>query len=149
MIIRKLKNKDVKEVIKLCLEVWPDLTKKELENHFKKKIRNKDNEGFVAIDNKKIIGFIGFSKRYFRDSDYLEWVFVDKNYRGRGIAETLIKKFEQDARRRKSRRIFSTTIKKNKAAMKMHKKLGYQQAGYVWNLWEEGDKEIIFSKKLG
>jgi hypothetical protein len=31
----------------------------------------------------------------------------------------------------------------------MHKKLGFSQAGYVWNLWEEGDKELFFSKKVG
>lgn len=147
--IRRFEKKDVKEVIKLCHGVWPDLTISELKKYFAKKIRNHDNNGFVVIDNNKIVGFIGFSKSYFRDSDYLDWVFVDKKYRSKGIAEKLVKEFEKDAKKRKTRRIFSTTIKKNKPALNMHKKLGYKKVGHVWHIWEEGDKEIFFSKKLG
>jgi len=148
MKIREVTSKDIPKVIKLCHEVWPDLTINELKRKFSRKIRNKDNNGFVAIDNNKIVGFIGFSKGYFNKSDFLDWVFVNKNYRGKGIAEELIKEFEKDAKRRKVKRVFSTTVKKNRPAMKMHKKLGYEQVGYVWHIWEEGDKEIFFSKEL-
>ncbi len=146
--IRRFEKKDVKEVIRLCHSIWSDLTINELKKHFAKKIRNNDNNGFVAIDDNKIIGFIGFSKGYFNGADYLDWVFVDKKYRKIGIAEKLIKEFEKDAKKRKVRRIFSTTIRKNKSAINMHKKLGYKKVGYVWHLWEEGDKEIFYSKKL-
>ncbi len=147
--IRRFEKKDVKKVIRLCHNVWHDLTISELKKHFAKKIRNHDNNGFVAIDNNKIVGFIGFSKGYFNKSDFLDWVFVDKKYRKSGIAEKLVKEFEKDAKKRRVKRVFSTTIMKNKPAINMHKKLGYKRAGYVWNLWEEGDKEIFFSKKLG
>jgi GNAT superfamily N-acetyltransferase len=149
MIIKNFEKKDIEKVIRLCHSVWPDLTIIELKKHFAKKIRKQDNNGFVAIEDNKIVGFIGFSEGYFRDSDYLDWVFVDKEYRGKGIAERLIKEFEKDAKKRGVKRIFSTTIRKNKPVMKMQKKLGYKRVGYVWNLWEEGDKEIFFSKKLG
>lgn len=158
MEIRHITLKDIPEIIKLYLGIWKDdkTNVKELKKYFLKKIKNK--EGFVALEENKIVGFIGFSKEYFKivcskrksfqDSDYLDWVFVDKNYRGKGIAETLIKKFEQDAKKRKVRRIFSTTILKNKPALNLHKRLGYKKEGYVWHIWKEGDKEIFFSKKI-
>lgn len=148
MKIRKLVQRDVPQVIKLLHEVWPDLTISHLKKHFSKKERAKDNNGFVAVDNNKIIGFIGFSIGYFNDSDFLDWIVVEKDHRGKGIAEILIREFEKDAKKRKVKRIFSTTILKNKPAMNMHKKLGYNQVGYVWHIWEEGDKEIFFSKRL-
>ena len=148
MKIRKFEKKDIMEVIRLCHSVWPDMTINKLKGHFAKKEKNHDNNGFVAIEDNKIVGFIGFSIGYFNDSDYLDWVFIDKKYRGIGIAEKLIREFEKDAKKRKVKRVFSTTIMKNKPAMNMHKKFGYKRAGYVWNLWEEGDKEIFFSKRL-
>jgi GNAT superfamily N-acetyltransferase len=159
MKIRSVSLSDIPALTGLYLKIWEDefTDPRELKKYFLKKVKNK--EGFVAVEDNKLVGFIGFSKEYFRivcsrkrsfkDSDYLDWVFVHKDYRGKGIAEELIKKFEKNAKKRRVRRIYSTTIPKNKAAIKMHKKLGFSQAGYVWNLWEEGDKELFFSKKVG
>lgn len=158
MKIKLLTKKDISKAIELYLKVWKDKNTdiNELKKYFVKKVKN--NEGYIAVVENKIVGFIGFTKEYFKivcskrknylDSDYLDWVFIDKDHRGKGLAEALIKKFEQDAKIRKVRRIFSTTIPKNKPAIEMHKKLGYHQVGYVWNIWEEGEKELFFSKMI-
>ncbi len=149
MRIRRIKKRDFNSAFKLFFRVWPTKNASEIERVKKfliKAIKNK--EGFVAEEKGKIVGIIEFSKGYFKDSDYLDFVIIDKEYRKKGLAIDLIKAFEKDAKNRKVRRIFSCTIPKNMAALKLHKKLGYQYVGYIYHIWKEGDKEIFFSKKI-
>lgn len=146
MLIRLIKKQDILKATKLYGNIWPEDKFSRVKKYFQGKVKSK--EGFVAIENNKIVGILGFTKRYFKDSDYLDEVIVDKKYRKKGIASALVKKLELNAKKRKSRRIFSSTESKNKISLKFHKKLGYKKVGYVDHMWKENKKEIIFSKRL-
>lgn len=144
MKIRFMKKEDISRSTKLYYEIWPE--DKGIKKYFQEKVKKK--EGYVAIENKKIAGILAFTKIFFDEADYLDEVIVVKKFRNRGIASTLIKKFEENAKKRKSRRIFSSTEPTNKISIKMHKKLDYKRAGYIDDMWKEREKQIIFSKKL-
>ncbi len=146
MIIRRAKKEESKALTKLYCKIWPKEIPKRVKAYFSEKIKNK--EIFVVIENKQMIGIVSFTKAWWRGADYLDEVVVDERYRGKGIATKLIKTFEKDARKRKARRIFSSTQPSNKASIKMQQKLGYKRCGFVDDMFEEGQKEIIFSKKL-
>jgi ribosomal protein S18 acetylase RimI-like enzyme len=73
---------------------------------------------------------------------------VDKKYRRRGFATTLMKAYESQARKRHRRRIFSSVEPGRTASLKLHRKLGYKRCGFIDNLWEDGKRDLFFSKKL-
>ena len=144
--MRRAKKEESKELTKLYCKIWPKEIPKRVKAYFSEKIKNK--EIFIAVENQKITGVISFTKAWWRGADYLDEVVVDEKHRGKSIATKLIKIFEKDARKRKARRIFSSTQPSNKASIKMQQKLGYKRCGFVDSMFEEGQKEIIFSKKV-
>lgn len=146
MIIKKPKKSDAKELTRLYCSIWTKEIPKRVKDYFTNKIDNK--EIFIAVEKNVIVGIISFTKGWWRGADYIDEVVVDKYYRGKGIAKRLIIILEQDAKKRKVRRIFSSTQPSNKISIKMQQKLKYKKCGYIDNMFEEEKREIIFSKKI-
>ena len=146
MKIRFIKKEDVPKATNLYHSIWPEDEFSRIKKYFELQVKNK--EIFVAVEKKEIIGILGFSKRFFEKSDFLEEIIVHEKYRKKGIGKKLMKKFEADAKKRKTRRVFSSIEPKNKMSIKMHKKLGYKKSGHIKHIWKEGQKELILSKKL-
>jgi RimJ/RimL family protein N-acetyltransferase len=146
MKIRYLQEKDILKVMKLYDLVWPVESKRHLKAYYKNRMEQK--QGFVAVEKKEIIGVLTYSKVFYAGFPFIDAVIVDKEHRKKGVATTLIKKFEDFWKKKKARRVYSTVEPDNKASIKMNKALGWKKIGYWEHVWNENEKEIIFSKKL-
>lgn len=146
MIVRGLKKGDFEPVIKLWLDFFIEDTKDIVKSYLEKKYTR--GEFLVAVEGGKIIGFIGFSKDVFYESDYIESIVVNKKFRRSGVAQLLIEEFEKQAIENGRRRVFSSVEPQNRIAVQMHKSLGYEECGYVDHLWDENKRDLFFTKKL-
>ena len=145
MIIRKGKKADFKAIAKLWLSFFtdtPDVPDAYSARHAKR------GELLVAVEGNNVIGFLEFSKNHFFESDYIEAVIVNEQFRGKGVAASLLQECERQAKERGCRRIFSSVEPWNAAALQMHQRLGYKKCGYVDHIWGEGKRDLFFSKKL-
>lgn len=85
-------------------------------------------EGIVAFDDVTMIAYALFYKSFasFRGQRgvYLEDIFIDKNYRGQGIGETMLKKIAQTAKSQGAERIDFQVLDWNAPAIRFYEKLG-------------------------
>ncbi|MGB7208900.1 MAG: GNAT family N-acetyltransferase [Pyrinomonadaceae bacterium] len=85
-------------------------------------------QGIVALDDGEIIAYALFYKSFasFRGQQgfYLEDIFIDKNYRGLGIGETLLKNIAQSAKSQGAERIDFQVLDWNASAISFYEKLG-------------------------
>lgn len=79
---------------------------------------------FVAQDNKKIIGLIKLKIN--GGVAYLSELIISEKYRGRGIGNLLIHKFEDYAKKKECHIIYLETSEKHKEALKFYKKNNYK-----------------------
>ena len=147
MEIRKGTRKDFPEITRMWLEFFPEDTAKVAREYLEERLGR--GEILVMDSDGTVAGFLTFSKNYFFNSDYNQFVMVNGKFHRKGIATALMKEFESQAGRRKCRRVFSSSEPWNKASISMHRKLGYARCGYIDNMWGEGKRDLFFSKKLG
>ncbi len=85
-------------------------------------------QGIVALDDGEIIAYALFYKSFasFRGQQgfYLEDIFIDKNYRGLGIGETMLKNIAQTAKSQGAERIDFQVLDWNAPAISFYEKLG-------------------------
>jgi len=147
MKIRKGKKKDLAEIAKMWLKSFPKGNTPKIAKEYLNE-RLERNEILVALEGSKVIGFLTFSKNYFLNSDFSQFLAVNEEFHNKGIGTSLMKEFEKQAIKRKCRRVFSSVEPWNKNALRFHKKLGYERCGYVDNTWKEGSRDLFLSKKL-
>ena len=86
----------------------------------------KIGEGYVALIDDKIVGFIIAIKEYYNEGAgfVIEELAIDSNYQKQGIGKKLMEKMESKAKNAKAKYIYLTTSK-NAPAFKFYKKMGY------------------------
>jgi len=146
MMIRTLKKRDFEQIIKLWLEFFTEDNEEIVRAYLNKRYKN--NEVLVAVDKDKVLGFIGFAKNMFYQSDYTEVIIVDKQFRRKGIARALITEFEAQTRKRNCRRVFTSVEPHNTIALKMYKALGYKECGHLDHIWGENKRDLFFTKRV-
>lgn len=131
MNIRKVAKNELKKVANVFKESFAEhpFNEKWTNENAIKKIRkyNKDGEIIVAIENKKVLGFIIYryliwdkSPRFFIDE-----LGVKREYRGRGIATYLIKKVEENAKKKRVN-VIELVANKRSNAFQLYKRISYQ-----------------------
>lgn len=73
-----------------------------------------DSEVYVCMEEEKVAGFIGM------DGEYIEGIFVDKDYQRKGIGHQLLEAV------RGRRRLFLNVYEKNLGAVAFYKSEGFQ-----------------------
>jgi ribosomal protein S18 acetylase RimI-like enzyme len=85
-------------------------------------------KGIVALDDEEIIAYALFYKSFasFRGQSgvYLEDIFIDSGYRGRGVGEAMLKKIAQMAKAKGAERIDFQVLDWNAPAINFYEKLG-------------------------
>lgn len=98
-------------------------------------VRNQDN---------KNIGWLRYG--YFWDNTpFMNMLYIDENYRNKGIGKDLIRFFENDMKNRGYKLIMTSTLS-NENSQHFYRKLGYKDADSL--LLEDEPLEIIFTKKI-
>lgn len=80
------------------------------------------------LKNNEIIGLVaGYTENITNNSAYISIVAIDKNVRGNGIAGVLIQEFIDVCKQKNIKSINLYTHKNNYVAIKMYKKLGFEE----------------------
>ncbi len=116
-----------------------------------KKIKRKvqDKEIILVWDGKKIVGILKFSY-FWQTRPYIDLIFIDEKYRGKGISVLLLKFLERFLVKEKYAYLFSSSEQKGKKAQNWHKYMGFKEMGKLTkiNLPHDKTAEIFFSKKI-
>ena len=96
-------------------------------------IEQKENSTILVAesDNKELVGFlmaVGGNAKRNKHSAYIV-MGVLKEYRGKGIGTRLFKKLEQWAFHQSIHRLELTVVTRNKAAISLYKKMGFEIEG--------------------
>lgn len=113
-----------------------------------KKIKRKvqDKEVILAREGEEIVGILKFSY-FWQTRPFIDLIFVDEKYRGKGISVLLLKFLERFLVKEKYAYLFSSSEQK---AQNWHKHMGFKEMGKLTkiNLPHDKTAEIFFSKKI-
>lgn len=90
---------------------------------------------FLAFEDEKLVGFIGFK------SGKIEFIYVDPNKQGRGIATMLMEKALNELKRPIKLEVFTN----NKQAKSLYKKFGFKTIKTVTEKWSD-EYPVLFSE---
>ncbi len=143
-VAKKLKAKHIAIWVKLRAMLFPEIGKNKLQQECKKILMDKKQAAFGLFDGDLLVGFAEISQRTIGDGKqiapiaWLEAIYLEKEYRHKGLSKKLLKKCEKWAKRHKLSKLGSDTQLTNNISIKAHKKWGFK----------EMSKEVIFIKKL-
>ncbi|NLK04448.1 MAG: GNAT family N-acetyltransferase [Clostridiales bacterium] len=136
--IDKLNNDNVKECARLAYELWPETEYEELFDDFTDIISSDKAECFLYYEDEASKEYIGFAQAsirfdYVEGSDsspvvYLEGIYVDENYRRRGVAQVLVKCVEDWGKDMGCSEIASDCVLDNYLSVDFHKGIGFKEA---------------------
>lgn len=145
LIIDPAKTTEANMVAELAIQMWEDNTMDELAEEFKEIISGDDAIIFLAEMDGAAVGFAQCQLRhdYVEGTDsspvgYLEGIFVQEEYRGRGIAKQLLKACENWASEQGCTEFASDCELANSESLKFHISMGFEEANRI----------ICFTKKL-
>ncbi|MBI2040609.1 MAG: GNAT family N-acetyltransferase [DPANN group archaeon] len=151
--IRFAKQKEIKTIKNIYKKAFWDSRRTKQFHYFlqfinKERIRKK--EILIAHFNGRSAGFCSFyyNSPVFSESMFLEDTAVLPEYQKKGIGLAFSKKVFALAKAKKLRRIFSSTWRGNKAAIKLNKKRGSEYCGRIVNGGGEHEDYVFFSKKI-
>jgi ribosomal protein S18 acetylase RimI-like enzyme len=145
-LIRYAKIGDIKTIIKLGKEAWPEWSGKNTHadaRYTRYAIKNK--HALVTVVNGKIIGYAFFGVVW----NYMHLLasYVKPEYRKEGIGSAQMERRIEIAREMGLKKVLSDCDVDNKVAYKYHLKNGFVKCGYIKRLWDEEDS-FVLSKDL-
>ena len=91
----------------------------------------KEKAVFGAFQNRKLIGYATLDVT--GGVGYVRKLLVAKAFRGQGIGEALIKRVEDDCRKRGCHKLTLKTTERHKTALELYKRLGYRTEAMLEN----------------
>ena len=127
-------------------EFWYEFDKHLPEDEFKKKVR--DKQGYILLKDNKPIGLLRFNL-FWDNTPFCTMLFIDRNYRGKGLGKTLIEYWEADMKSQGYGMLLTST-QVDEEAQHFYRKLGYKDCGgFVINIPKyEQPMEMFFIKKI-
>lgn len=138
MIIKIAKKDDIKDLTAMALKIFHGSIENELIDEFSELINNDNACIYIAQDNNKIIGFVQCQLRFdyvegtkTSPVGYIEGIFVENEYRKRGIARELIDMCEIWCKNKGCFEIASDCELLNTQSINFHLKLGFEEANRI------------------
>jgi ribosomal protein S18 acetylase RimI-like enzyme len=144
--IRYAKPGDLKTILKLGREAWPEWSGKNTHQdarYTRYAIKNK--HALVTLVDGKIIGYAFFGVVW----NYMHLLasYVKPEYRKQGIGSAQMERRIEIAREMGLKKVLSDCDVDNRVAYKYHIKNGFVRCGYIKRLWDEEDS-FVLSKDL-
>lgn len=143
--IRKANIDDLTVVTDFAFLLWPNNIYENLKNEMKEILLNKNATIFLYLIDGWPIGFIQCQLRFdyvegthSSPVGYLEGIYVDEQYRKKGIARKLLNQCERWARENKCVEFGSDCELDNVGSLDFHLKAGFTEANRI----------VCFSKRL-
>ncbi len=127
--IRRARKKDREEIVKIESNSGYHKTKFDMTDLINDLFEDKKNLVFVAIEDKKIVGYRSFyHEGKIAGEGYLG---VSKNYQGKGIGKKLLEKSIIEAKNLGCNVMKLEVRKNNLIAINLYKKHGFEFVGFV------------------
>lgn len=144
MITRAVRQ-DLKALLSLYKSLWADADEGELTKAVLHNLERNESAVFLASEKGQAVGFAECSLRhdYVEGTDtspvgYLEGIFVQPEYRKKGLAKELVKACEQWAKEKGCSEFASDCELNNNESKIFHKALGFDEVNAI----------ICFAKKI-
>jgi len=142
----KIATKDDAVVVaKLAIQMWEDNSIEGLTEEFIELIEKDDVQIFIKFVENKAVGFAQCQLRYdyvegteTSPVGYLEGIFVEEEYRGKGYAKELLSECQKWAKENGCLEFASDCELDNATSLKFHMAMGFEEANRI----------ICFTKKL-
>lgn len=142
----KIATKDEAVVVaKLAIQMWEDNSIEGLTEEFIELIEKDDAQIFIKFVQDKAVGFAQCQLRYdyvegteTSPVGYLEGIFVEEEYRGKGFAQELLSECQKWAKKKGCQEFASDCELDNITSLKFHNAMGFEEANRI----------ICFTKKL-
>lgn len=136
--IEKAEKSNLHEVTNLALKLWPDNTREKLMEEFENLLNSKKDIVYLGIVEGNYVGFIHLSIRsdYVEGSNsspvgYVEGIYVDEEYRNKGISRKLVEAGEYWLKSLGCSQIASDTELENIGSQEFHKRIGFREANRI------------------
>lgn len=128
----------------MAQKLWPDYNKDELECEFKEILASSNQFSYFYTCNANIVAFATISLRtdYVQGSKkpptgYLEAIFVEEEYRRKGIAKEMLCYAEQWAKDKGCSHFGSDCLIVNSVSELFHKQMGFKEENRTINFIKE------------
>jgi len=127
ILIKKIRSEDQEEALKFCLSIFEEL---EWDKSFAYGLDNlkdffgKPKEAFFVAKQERIIGCGGI-KRLTEQEALLKRFYVSKEFRGRGLADSIMEKIKSFARQNNYSFIVLDVFQNNSRAQRFFEKQGF------------------------
>ena len=145
MSIRVATLEDVQTVAGLAIQMWESPTTEELAQGFYDYMSGDAGIVVLAMEDENAVGFAqcGLRHDYVEGTDsspvgYLEGIFVEEEYRKRGLAREMLEACQRWAKEQGCTEFASDCELDNEASLKFHLQMGFEEANRI----------ICFKKKL-
>ncbi len=120
-------------------------TKESAESLLKKGIEKQ--EIYVALDERsECVGYIWFAlSKMFYKYPYVRQIAVKKEFRGQGFGKKLLS-FVEEIAFKDCPKLFLTVSDFNKRAKKLYQEIGFEEVGFVPDLFKDGVGEHVMVK---
>lgn len=139
--IRTVREGDLDRVIEIERESfdqpWSDAS-------FHRMYRRSPEDFMVAEANGKVIGYAVMGE----EATHLMDLAVDKEYRGQGIGEALVKAGLNRARAKDAPHVKLEVRMSNKPAKNLYHKLGFRERGILPNYYLDGEAALLLVKDM-
>ena len=136
MEIKHAIESDYKECSKLYRKLYSELEEIKIQE-IPFDYKDFKNILLIAKNDNKIIGFIwgNFIAFGLGKYGYIEDLYVDKEYRNKGVAKSLILSIKEEFKQLKVSTVFVTTEKENTPAINLYLKEGFETCPGPWFQW--------------
>jgi len=114
-------------------------------NVLRRKIREK--AVILAEVDGKPIGYLRIEYLWLK-IPFLSVITVEEEYRRKGVGTTMIRFLEQHLRKRGHKILYSSSQANEPGPQAWHRKIGFEECGYIAGINEGGVGEIFFRKSL-
>jgi len=156
LIIRQATREDKKDILKL-IESWKpyhwDI--KPANEHFTRFFESNDfpqDKFFVGLIDNKIVSVIGYCSDRLNEIGvyWLGWFYTHNEYKHSGIGKIMFDFVTLELKERKAKKLFVNTSSHSfyKSAVIFYQKMGFRKVDVLNDFYEEGEDQIIMSRKL-
>ncbi len=136
--VKVAEKQDINILVNMAVQLYENSTKKELQEEFCEDILSDNVNFFLKYENNLPVGFAQVNLRfdYVEGSatspvGYLEGIWIQESFRGKGYAKELLQECEKWAKSKNCKEFASDCELSNKNSHNFHKAMNFKEANKI------------------